>query len=114
MNLEGPEGNLFPGSLAHVTGWSKSRLDANVGSLVSSEALCVSVFGTLAERPDRTVALAAMLAAADGARNATSPDVLVIWPDGVLVIESKFTEPFGCCFQATQRKCSGDSVRAPI
>ena len=77
-------------------------MDANADSPRSSQALCVSVFGTIAEHPNRQSILGAVLAAADlelpvsatptldcevrgryevlsehGAANATSPDVLV-------------------------------------
>lgn len=90
----------------------------------SSQALCVSVFGTIAESAHPAALMQHIVDAAGvalrpdgeprlccevrerrdvlneiGGRNATCPDVLVEWPQLVLTIESKFTEHLGPCGQ---------------
>jgi hypothetical protein len=135
MEMTAAERNLYPGALPHVASWPAGRaLDSNAGSPISSQALCVSVFGALAGRPHRGQITTAILAAAGlepptgssrplvdcevrgqrvllneyGGPNATSPDALLTWPKAVLVVESKFTEPLGRCSHAARGDCSGD------
>jgi hypothetical protein len=101
----------------------------------SSQALCISVFGTIAESPHRKKVMQEILGAAGvvlrpegsprlccevrerrevlneiGGSNATCPDVLVDWPGVVLTIESKFTEHLGPCGQIDARRPSGKLV----
>jgi hypothetical protein len=117
--------NIFPGALEHVRGWANGRLEARSKAVHSSQALCVSVFGSLASSAKRASFLVDAFEAAGiaphpvgepsiecevrdrrdilneyGSRNPTCPDVLIRWPGVVLTIESKFTEHLGGCSQA--------------
>jgi hypothetical protein len=125
--------NLFPGALAHVRNWPKGRLEPRSQSPISSQALCISVFGSIAESPNCAALMDAILAEAGielarsgkpevecevrgrrevlnehGGVNPTCPDVLAIWPDSVLTVESKFTETLAPCLQIDTRACSGE------
>lgn len=116
--------NLFPDALPHVASWADGRLEPRSNVAWSSQALCVSVFGTIAERPSRRELMSQILREARvelraddeptlecevrgrrdllneyGGSNPTCPDVLVRWPTAVLTIESKFTEHLGPCGQ---------------
>jgi Restriction Endonuclease associating with ARP len=107
-----------------VREWEPGRLDANAHVLWSSQALCVSVFGSIAESPHRDELVATILTEAGvglgpsgsatldcevrnewgllrerGGKHPTCPDVLVSWPDAVMTIESKFTEQLDGCGQ---------------
>lgn len=99
----------------------------------SSQALCISVWGTLA-RPDgdrarETLAsvlgdpmISGVVAVAPelrfefvdadvlnekGSGNPTNVDALLVLPGLVVVVESKFTERFGSCSQVSSRQCTG-------
>jgi len=126
---------LYPGAHAHVEGWDPRRFDARIHSPASSQALCVSVWGTIASLRRRGRILDDVFAAAGfaqpklsqaqitcevrdqgallnelGARStATCLDALLTWPLGVMAIESKFTErEFGACSQPRNGWCSGE------
>jgi hypothetical protein len=121
--------NLYPGALAHVRDWDARRLDTNAHVKHSSQALCLSVFGTIAESPRRKELTQAILAEAGlllvavdeptlecevrddwellrerGGQHSTCPDVLITWPDAVLTVESKFTERPDVCGQPKRRR----------
>jgi hypothetical protein len=126
--------SVFPGAHEHVANWDPRRFDARIASPASSQALCVSVWGTLATMQARTRILEDILGAAGfhdlsltqplvecevvdqadvlnelGPSTPTSLDALLTWPLGVLTIESKFTErEFGTCSQPRNGQCSGD------
>jgi hypothetical protein len=57
--------NLCPAALQHVRDWEPGRLDANAHVPWSSHALCVSVFGSIAEVHHRDELVGSILAAAD-------------------------------------------------
>lgn len=124
---------LFESARQHVADWPAKLWHSGIGEPQSSQALCVSVWGTIAAHPGRTAVLGAVLGGAGlqplaltgpsviceaGARgelayllnetggNATPSciDALVDWPHGTIAIESKFTEPsFGQCGQVDPR-----------
>jgi hypothetical protein len=127
--------NVHPDALAHVREWPPSRWHSGSVQPHSSQALCVSVFGTLAHKRKRTATLAEIIAKggiADlvpgtprivceevgqptllnelGTRTTpTSVDVFATWAGGVLAIESKFLEVgFGRCSQPGRGQCSGN------
>jgi hypothetical protein len=133
--------NLYPGALPHVADWAPGRLEARSHVAWSSQALCVSVWGTIAESVGRSAILGDVLAAAGveldlgagpqiecevrghrdvlcefGGANPTCPDVLIRGPGAVLTVESKFTEYLGGCSQAKANAkrssaCSGNYER---
>lgn len=127
--------NVHPDALAHVRAWPPSRWHSGSVQPHSSQALCVSVFGTLAHKRKRTAMLADIIATAGvadlvptaprivceevgraallnefGARTTpTSVDVFATWTGGVVAIESKFLEVgFGSCSQPSRGQCSGN------
>jgi hypothetical protein len=116
--------NLFPGALPHIADWEPGRLESRSHVLCSSQALCISVWGAIAETSRRRAIITDVLEAASieldlddepviecevrgrrdvlneyGGSNPTCPDVLVTWPRAVLTVESKFTEHLGGCSQ---------------
>jgi len=56
--------NLFRAALPHIDDWEPGRLEARSYVAWSSQALCVSVWGTIAEREHRRVIVADILSAA--------------------------------------------------
>jgi hypothetical protein len=127
--------NLYPGALRHVEGWGLDRLDSNAHVVHSSQALCLSVFGTIAESERCAELMQLVLSEAGiagisrssgtptiecevrddwqllrerGGRHSTCPDVLVTWDDAVLTLESKFTERLDRCSQVKRRKRRND------
>lgn len=121
--------NLFPDALRHVDKHVGVLLEERSNVVWASQALCISVFGTIAECPNRGELMREILNAAGvrvaaqgepelhcevrgrrdvlneiGGSNATCPDVLVEWPKLVLTIESKFTEHLGPCGQINLRR----------
>ena len=130
--------NLFEGALAHVDRHVGDLLEERSNVPWSSQALCISVFGAIAESPDRSRIMQRILAAARvelrpagepelrcevrgqrdvlneiGGSNATCPDVLVEWPQATLTIESKFTEHLGACGQIDLRRARGRTEIRP-
>jgi len=129
--------NLFRGALPHIAGWKKGRLEPRSKVIHSSQALCISVFGTIAESADRQQLTDAILASAGvtlavsgkptiecekegewellrerGGRNPTCPDALITWPgQAVLTVESKFTEHLGACSQPRSKQRQNKSER---
>lgn len=124
--------NLFHGALRHVDLHVGDGLEARSSVPWSSQALCISVFGTIAESANRAALMQSILAAAGvdvnvagdpevlcevrgrrdllneiGGSNATCPDVLVEWPGLTLTIESKFTEHLSPCGQIDLRLSKG-------
>lgn len=125
--------HVFEGARAHVADWPASHWHSEISSPRSSQALCVSVWGTLAGSRKRAAIITDIVAAAgtdvgpiaaptvrceagaDGGlahllnetgANATPTcvDALVTWAGGALTVESKLTEPsFGDCSQTHQR-----------
>ncbi|MFN2469718.1 MAG: hypothetical protein ABR583_01785 [Gaiellaceae bacterium] len=130
--------NLFRAALAHVDKHVGALLEDRSNVVWASQALCISVFGTIAESSNRGELMRRILAAARigvdpagepdlrcevrgrrdvlnefGGANATCPDVLVEWPTLTLTIESKFTEHLGPCGQiALRRGKSGTTIVA--
>jgi hypothetical protein len=121
--------NLFPGSLAHIAEWEGERLEARSKAIYSSQALCISVFGTIATSDRRAMIVDDILATAGidlktkgdtelkcemrdrrdvlneyGGSNPTCPDVVIDWSDAVMTVESKFTEHLGTCGQIKAQK----------
>ena len=124
---------VFESARPHVAGWPSGLWHSEVHQPHSSQALCVSVWGTIAAHPDRAAIVKTVLVAAGlspgaissakvrceaGARhelaallnetggNATPTcvDALIEWPGGTIAIESKFTESsFGTCGQLRAR-----------
>lgn len=124
---------LFAGARSHVADWPSGLWHSEVRQPHSSQALCVSVWGTIAAHPARAELVQSILEVAAmnpgavraptlrceaGARhelagllnetgvNATPTcvDALVEWPGGIVTVESKFTEPsFGTCRQLRAR-----------
>lgn len=130
--------NLFPGSLEHLDRHPEIKLEKRSKALWSSQALCISVFGAIAESSRRQLLMEAILEAAGmssppqstpellcevrgrrdvlheyGGSNPTCPDVLAEWPDLVLTIESKFTEHLSPCGQVTLRERRGQTTIEP-
>ncbi|GDX81929.1 hypothetical protein LBMAG42_37400 [Deltaproteobacteria bacterium] len=127
--------NLFPGALPHIAGWGRGRLESRSKVPHSSQALCVSVWGAIAQLPDRGQIMSSILSQAHidlkvsgspevacevrgewdllrerGGSNPTCPDVVVKWAgEAVLTIESKFTEHLGACSQPVAKR-RGDRV----
>jgi hypothetical protein len=129
MGLE----HVFSGAHGHVADWPADHWHTGIARPHSSQAVCVSVWGTLAEHPRRDLILADLLevaglevgtpagaritceAGADGSLSGllnetggnttpTSVDALVRWPGAVVTVESKFTETsFGRCNQTKRR-----------
>lgn len=122
--------NLYPEAREHVAAhWKLGRLEARAAKAHSSQALCVSVFETIARRrtAERDRVFTALLASAGlaaerltdtdvatevrqhrhvlgelGGGTPTALDGLLEWPAGVVTIESKFTErTFEGCSQAS-------------
>lgn len=120
--------SLYPDAAARVDArWARGRLEARAASPLSSQALCVSVVETIAARPAKHRRAVLNAICTDGGLGApvtsdvhvesevrehrqvlsetgggtpTALDGLATWDDGVLTIESKFTEPeFGSCGQ---------------
>ncbi len=56
--------HVFPGSHAHVAGWPAKHWHSAIGDPKSSQALCVSVWGTIAAHRNRTAIIAEVFAAA--------------------------------------------------
>jgi hypothetical protein len=127
--------NLFPDALSHVDRCVGKHLEDRSKVLWSSQALCISVFGTLAECDRRDDLINAILATAGlevepkgqpdvccevrgrrrllneiGGSNPTCPDVLAEWPALVLTVESKFTEHLGTCGQISLHRKRDGSV----
>jgi hypothetical protein len=128
-----PTAHVYSGARAHVARWPPGHWHAAIAAPTSSQALCVSVWGTIASHPQRATILQGIFTAAgldlgdlssptitceDGADgtlahllnetggNATPTcvDALVDWSAGAVCIESKFTEPsFGACGQTSVR-----------
>lgn len=126
--------NLYPEAIAAVSAWALGRLEARAAQPHSSQALCVSVFETIARRPEPvrdailTDALTHAGITADdlkaaqvetevrehravlneiGGGTPTALDGLISWQSGVVSIESKFTEQeFGGCSQVRPSKVS--------
>ncbi len=128
--------NLFHGALPHVDKHVGELLEKRSNVPWSSQALCISVFGTIAESPNRGELMQQILDASGvtqrpsgdpelrcevrgrrevlneiGGSNATCPDVLVEWPELTLTIESKFTEHLGPCGQIDLRRSKGQTIR---
>jgi hypothetical protein len=124
--------NLFPGCLRHVDKHVGDLLEERSNVPWSSQALCISVFGAIAESRSRSDLIDEILGAAGvrirpagdpdlrcevrgrrdvlteiGGRNATCPDVLVEWPEATLTIESKFTEHLSACRQIHLKRRAG-------
>jgi hypothetical protein len=133
-DLDAVRQNIYPGALAHVRDWDAHRLDANAHVKHSSQALCISVFGTIAanqHRKELTQEIlreaGVLLVVADepnlecevrddwellrerGGQHSTCPDVLITWPDVVLTVESKFTERPDACGQPKPRRRTVDA-----
>jgi hypothetical protein len=119
--------HVFVRAREHVSDWPRSRWHTGIGSPNSSQALCVSVWGTLASHPERDSILEEILdlaglhvgtpratritceAGADGTlahllnevggnTTPTCVDALIQWPGATIAVESKFTETgFGGC-----------------
>jgi hypothetical protein len=124
---------VFESARPHVADWPPSLWHSEVHQPHSSQALCVSVWGTIAMHPDRADILqrvlstagltlgapaganvrceagaehelAALLNETGGNATPTCVDALVEWRDGTVAIESKFTESsFGSCGQLRER-----------
>jgi hypothetical protein len=130
--------NLFPGALPHVDRHVGELLEERSNVPWSSQALCISVFGAIAESPARAELMQQTLTAAGvsvqpegdpellcevrgrrdvlneiGGSNATCPDVLVEWPSLTLTIESKFTEHLSPCGQIDLRQRQGRTEIRP-
>jgi hypothetical protein len=132
--------NLYVEAAEYVAKhWVPGRLEPRSKASHSSQALCVSVFMTLAQRPaeQRATFITAVgrlsgLALPEGIRpdidaevrehrgllgeigggTPTALDVLVTSPEAVLTIESKFTErEFGSCGQFRPSKVNGRDIR---
>jgi hypothetical protein len=124
--------NLFPGALPHVADWTRGRLELRSAALYSSQALCISVFGTLATASERAAIVREIISRAGiemhlsgqaelecevrgrhevlneyGGTNPTCPDVLIEAAGQIVIVESKFTEHLGVCGQTTARKVRG-------
>lgn len=125
--------HVFPGSHAHVAEWPAKHWHSAIGDPKSSQALCVSVWGTIAAHRNRTAIIAEVFAAAGldvgvpaapnvtceagadgglahllnetgGNATPTCVDALIEWPKGTVCVESKLTEAsFGGCSQVLQR-----------
>src|SRR3954447_4949682 len=128
-----PIDNVFAGAHPHVASWPSALWHPGIGSPRSSQALCVSVWGTIAEHRRRTAivneifagaglelgdvstprirceagadgGLAYLLNETGGNATPTCVDATVGWPGGLVCIESKFTESsFGACSQTKPR-----------
>ena len=125
--------NLYPEAAARIeTAWARGRLETRSVSAASSQALCVSVFETIAARPPaaRRQLLNAITTAAGigqpvnaapdictevreyrdvlretGGGTPTALDALATWGNAALTIESKFCESeFGSCGQIRPHK----------
>ncbi len=124
---------VFAGAHAHVRDWPAKHWHSGIAHPHSSQALCLSVWGTLATHRRRTAIVTDILttagldvgplrapviqceAGADrslerflnetgGQTTPTCVDALLEWPGGVVTVESKFTEPsFGACSQVSPR-----------
>ena len=124
---------VFESARPHVAGWPSRLWHSEVHQPHSSQALCVSVWGTIAAHPDRAAIVQTVFAAAGlrvgilrsptvrceagaqhelagllnetgGNATPTCVDALVEWPGGTITIESKFTESsFGTCGQLRAR-----------
>jgi hypothetical protein len=113
--------HVFRGAHAHVADWPASHWHSHIGSPKSSQALCVSVWGTVAAHPNRTAFVNEVFAAAGldlgavtaprirceagadgglahllnetgGNATATCVDAMVEWSGGTVCVESKLTE----------------------
>lgn len=115
--------------------WHTDQSDVVDGDVPhSSQAFCMSVWGSLAGHA-QAIGLGALRASADlgaewefldgdhdlefefedrsllnefGSPKATNVDVLLTFDGYVVAVESKLTEAFGGCGQVAKRKCSGD------
>ena len=132
--------NLYPEAAEYVAEhWALGRLEARAASRNSSQALCVSVFETIArrERKARDSLLNSLLTAAGilardthdaavsaevrqhrellnelGGGTPTALDGLITWATGVVTVESKFTEPtFERCGQTRPAKVTPKDAR---
>lgn len=130
----GVPATIYAGAVSHVRAWSRGRWHKGVGQPHSSQALCVSVWGTIAEHPRRAALLSRIFRAAGLASapdtsvevtcevvdrprllnetgagtRPTSVDALVEWSGGTVAVESKLTEPhFDSCGQVTGRPAAG-------
>lgn len=125
--------HVFPDARGHAANWPQSHWHSAVEQPHSSQALCVSVWGTLAAHRQRARIvsevfeaagldlgplrgpsirceagaggeLATLLNETGGNATPTCVDALVEWAGGVVAVESKFTEPsFGACGQTQPR-----------
>jgi hypothetical protein len=115
--------NLYSGALQHIADWKPGRLEKRSYVPWSSQALCISVWGTLDGHPSQDAVLGEISAAAGvdidltsakiecevrtlhellnevGGGTPTSRDVVITAPSAVMVVESKFTEPLSVCSQ---------------
>lgn len=130
--------NIHPAAHWAIADWNEfswhkdSKGAPDTFLLQSSQALCISIWGTIAHpdaRQARSV-LAGMLVDPliaeamtsdpelhleftdaevlyEKGGNPTNVDVLLLFPHLVLVVESKFTERFGSCSQVSRRQCTG-------
>jgi hypothetical protein len=133
--------NLFPGALPHIANWDEGRLEARSRVVWSSQALCISVWGAIAESDRRRAIVLDALGSAGieleaegmpeiecevhgrrdvlneyGGSNPTCPDAIIRLPGAALTIESKFTEPLGRCSQVKSqrtRTAGGWEMRPP-
>jgi hypothetical protein len=134
--------NLFPGALPHIANWDEGRLEARSKVVWSSQALCISVWGAIAESEWRRAIVVDALDSAGieldakgepkiecevrgrrdvlneyGGSNPTCPDAIIRWPGAALTVESKFTEPLGGGFISMKifvRKSSKRAVRGTV
>lgn len=125
--------HVFEGAHPHVAGWPAKHWHSEIASPVSSQALCVSVWGTIADSRKRNAIITDILTAAGldvglvaatkiqceagadgklayllnetgGNATPTCVDALVTWKGGALTVESKLTErSFGDCSQTHNR-----------
>ncbi len=121
--------NLFPGALPHIADWEPGRLERRSYVTWSSQALCISVWGAIAESSRRRAIVTDVFEAAGvelalddepaiecevrgrrdvlneyGGSNPTCPDVVISWPRAVVTVESKFTEHLGGCSQVKPKQ----------
>lgn len=123
--------NIYPPAVSSCSSWPRKRWHDGVHQPHSSQALCISTFGAIAQLADRAdicrllidaagmttadtgsptiecehVSSATVLNELPTSNTPTSVDVLIRWKDAVLTIESKFTEAtFGTCSQVGRGK----------
>ena len=140
-NVTGIQENLFPSAHQSIRDWTQFRWHrtrsgtATADLPTSSQAFCISAWGTAASQHGAGVrsALALvlndellssrltasemgvfqleyvdpLLLGEDGAGNPTNLDAVWELPGVTIVVESKLLEPFGSCTQARNGHCSG-------